>query len=191
LNTSVEMLLPERLLLYSTVFGLKPRRALEIGTFRGGSASLICAAMDDNGFGKLVCVDPEPRILPEAEERIRGRATVIAGASPDVLPRAREAAGGAFDFALIDGDHSREGVVRDVEGTLPHLADEAYLLFHDCHYFEVEEAIDAVLVARGGELVDGGVLSTARNPVEGEGSTQDGRQVVWGGLRLLRFRRLK
>ena len=94
--------------------------------------------------------------------------------------------GGELDVALIDGDHSRDGVRRDIEGVLEHVAEGGYLLFHDCHFFEVAEAIDRALEDHPQELVDCGILSTARNPVEGEGSHLDGRPVVWGGLRLLR-----
>lgn len=186
LDVDAEMLRPEKVLLYGLIFGLKPRRCLEIGTFRGGSAAVICAAMDDNGFGELVCVDPEPRIPPHVEERIAPRATIIKGGSPEVLAQARLAAGGELDFALIDGDHTKDGVRRDVEGALEHVAEGGYLLFHDCHFFEVAEAIDEALARHPRKLMDCGVLSTARNPVEGEGSHVGGRRVVWGGLRLLR-----
>lgn len=186
LETSAEMLLPERVLLYSLVFGLRPARSLEIGTFRGGSAAMICAALDDIGSGRLVCVDPEPKIEDDAKAWMEARATVIKGYSPDVLAEAREIAGGPFHFALIDGDHSDEGVLRDIEGTLEHLADEAQLLFHDCHFAHVRDGIDEAL-RRHDELIDAGVLSKLDNPLD-EVDDQ-GRPVVWGGLRLLRFQR--
>lgn len=186
LEVDAAMSMPERILLYSLVFGLKPRRCLEIGTFRGGSAAVICAAMDDNGFGRLACVDPEPRIPPEIRERIAARATVVQGSSPEVLERAREAAGGRFDFALIDGDHSVEGVLRDISGVLPEMTDGAYLLFHDCHFIDVAEAIDEALRRHPQRLVDCGVLSVHRNPMAGE--TYRGWPVVWGGMRLLKYR---
>ncbi|MDA8018748.1 MAG: class I SAM-dependent methyltransferase [Thermoanaerobaculia bacterium] len=186
LEVGAEMLPPERVLLYSLVFGLRPERSLEIGTFRGGSAAMMCAALDDVGTGRLVCVDPEPKVLEDAARWMERRATVIRGYSPDALAEAREVAGGPFDFALIDGDHSDEGVLRDVEGTLPHLADEAHLLFHDCHYAHVRDGIDEAL-RRHEELIDAGVLSTLTNPLD---EVDDkGRPVVWGGLRLLRYLR--
>lgn len=58
LDAPVHMLPPERVLLYSTVFGVRPERCLEIGTLHGGSAVITVAALDDIGSGKLVCVDP-------------------------------------------------------------------------------------------------------------------------------------
>ena len=71
-------------------------------------------------------------------------------------------AGQPFEFALIDGDHSYEGVLKDIEGVLPYLADQAYLLFHDCHYPEVEQAIETALRQNAGILIDCGILSVDR-----------------------------
>ncbi len=65
LTAPAEMLLPERLLLYSLIFGLRPKRYVEIGTFRGGSTVIACAAMDDVGEGKILCIEPNPEIEPE------------------------------------------------------------------------------------------------------------------------------
>lgn len=185
-TTPAHMTAGERVLLYGFTFGLRPERTLEIGTFRGGSALVIAAALDDVGRGRLVCVDPVPQIAPEHWAQISHRATLFAEPSPDALPRAMEAAGGPFDFALIDGDHEYPGVVRDIEGVLPFLADGARVLFHDAHYWEVEDAIDRMLVVHADVLSDCGMVSTERTP---EDRSVNGRQIVWGGLRLLRYRR--
>ena len=61
-----QMRMPERVALYSLIFGIQPRNCLEIGTFRGGSAAIICAAMDDLDFGQLACIDPMPQVEPAA-----------------------------------------------------------------------------------------------------------------------------
>ena len=107
----------ERLLLYTLIFTLRPNRYLEIGTFQGGSALVAAAAMDAlESPGRMVCVDPEPKIDPKNWERLQHRATLLTGFSPQILPQAQEAAGGPFDFALIDGDHTYEGLVRDAKG---------------------------------------------------------------------------
>jgi predicted O-methyltransferase YrrM/SAM-dependent methyltransferase len=183
-TTPAHMLAPERVVLYGLVFASRPQRVLEIGTFRGGSALVIVAALDDVGVGTLVCVDPQPNIAPEHWAQIAHRATLFAEPSPDVLPKALEVAGGRFDFALIDGDHEYPGVVRDIEGVLPYLAPEAHLLFHDAHYFEVREAIDRMLCEHADCLTDCGMISTDGNP---EGRSVNGKPIVWGGLRLLRY----
>jgi predicted O-methyltransferase YrrM len=185
-NTPAHMTAAERVLLYGLTFGLRPARTLEIGTFRGGAALVIGAALDDVGCGTLVCVDPAPQVAPDDWALVSHRATLFAEPSSDVLPRAMAAAGGPFDFALIDGDHQYASVVGDVEGVLPLLADEAHVLFHDAHYFEVTDAIDRMLAVHADALSDCGMLSTERMP---EGRSVGGREIVWGGLRLLRYHR--
>lgn len=180
------MLMPERVALYSLIYGLKPRHYLEVGTFQGGSAVIVCAAMDDTGFGQLVCVDPNPRLTDETWQQICHRARVVTGPSPDVLPQAAAMISEKFDFAMIDGDHSYEGVVKDIEGALPLLANRAYLLFHDCHYFEIEEAINFALKKYPTQLSDFGLISVQKNPQD---QFVNGKQVIWGGLRLLKFQR--
>jgi len=179
-DAPVHQLMSERLMLYSLVFGIQPERALEIGTLYGGSTMIMCAAMDDVGKGKIACVDPEPRVTPEHWRLVEHRATMVQGYSPDVLPDAVSAVGGPFDFALIDGDHTHAGVVRDFEGVLPHLADEAWMLFHDAHYYEVRDAIDEVLAKHGDQLHDAGLVSTPDAP------EPDNPEIRWGGFRLVR-----
>ncbi len=179
------MTFSERVVLYSAVFGLRPRRCLEIGTHKGGSAAIIVAALDDIGEGTLACVDPNPLVAPEHWRQVAHRATLHAGGSPDVLPAARQAAGGPFDFALIDGDHEVEGVIRDVEGVLPLLSDTAYLLFHDAHFSPVREGIDRMLARHGRRLTDCGMLSAEQTP-DGENPG-----VSWGGLRMVKFCRTR
>ena len=86
-SSPAEMRMPERVALYSLVFGLQPRKCLEIGTFRGGSSAIICGAMDDTGFGELACVDPTPRVDPELWSQISHRCRMFEGPSPDILQR--------------------------------------------------------------------------------------------------------
>lgn len=171
----------ERLLLFSLVRALRPARLLEIGTHKGGSAMIIVAALDDIGAGSLVCIDPAPLVSEEHWSQISHRATLLTGSSPEVLEEALAVAGGSIEFAFIDGDHGYAGVVRDIRGVLPILADGAYLLFHDAHYREVRHAIDFCIRRQPGRLIDCGMLSVEENPEPGRDD------VVWGGLRLLRY----
>ena len=175
----------ERLLLYTLAFTLRPRRYLEIGTYRGGSALIVAAAMDALGTdGRLVCVDTGPQVADEHWDRIRHRATMLVGASPAILPRAAAAAGGRFDLALVDGDHSYGGVTRDVRAVLGHLADGAYLLCHDGYNDDVAAGLRDVLAEAGDEVVDCGLLT--REVTHEPGGNE--KMVRWGGLRLLRIR---
>jgi len=160
LDAPAELLLPERLLLYAIVRGLRPRRCLEIGTHFGGSTTIIAAALDDVGEGRLTCVDPNPLVPADVWASVAHRATMIRRCSPGALVEAYTQAGGEFDFVFIDGDHTTPGVIRDVEGVLEVAAPGAHLLFHDSHYWEVEAAIDTCVTRHHTRLVDAGTLST-------------------------------
>jgi hypothetical protein len=92
--------------------------------------------------------------------------------------------GAAFDFVLIDANHTYDSVRRDIAGVLPHLADRAYLLFHDGNYPDVKLAIDEAVAAHP-ELIDCGLLSVEPTILQ-----HKGRAVTWAGLRLLRYQRI-
>jgi predicted O-methyltransferase YrrM len=180
-DAPVHMLPPERVLLYSMVFGTRPERCLEIGTLHGGSAMITVAALDDIGRGKLVCIDPEPQVTPETWAGVEHRATLLKGFSPQILAEAEKTAGGKFEVALIDGDHSHAGVIRDVVGVMDVLAEGGYMLMHDAHYDEVRAGIDELLSANPDRLVDCGMLSSPSTP------DADSDTVEWGGIRVLRM----
>lgn len=173
------MIYPERTLLFALVLGVRPQRVLEIGSFRGGSAKIIVAALNDIGAGKLVCVDPQPRLHPNNAKFIANRATVIAGPSPDACAEAERVAGGKFQIALIDGDHSYDGVIRDIEGTLPTMDAGGYMLFHDAFHPPVKEGID-LMIQKYPALFDVGMLAA-------EKTDDPANNTCWGGIRVVRF----
>jgi hypothetical protein len=139
--------------------------------------------MDDTGYGRLACVDPTPQIDAELWARLYHRCRLFEGSSPDILPHVAEQVGSPFDFVLIDGNHTYEFVRRDVEGVIPLLAEQAYILLHDGHYPDVQRALDASIAANP-ELTDCGMLS-----VEPTQFHESGKTVLYAGLRLLRFQR--
>ena len=175
----------ERLLLFALVFALRPKRYLEIGTFQGGSALLVAAAMDAaNIEGTLLCIDPAPKISEENWRRLEKRTILLTGSSPQILPEALRQAGGKFDLILIDGDHSYEGAMSDAEGVLPFLAEDGYIFFHDCFFPDVQIAIDDFVKANGGRIVDIGALTRETTSV----TSPTGDVSQWGGLRMLQLR---
>ena len=181
----VWMTLAERLLLFSLVYGLRPQRYLEIGTFKGGSALLVCHAMDmTDSNGAITCIDPNPKISPENWQRIEHRTHLLQGLSPQILTQAFEDAGGAFDFVLIDGDHSYQGVKRDAAGVLPFVADGAYLLFHDSFFPEIARALDEYALENRRSVIDFGTLTREVTTQQ----TPSGDAVNWGGLRMMQVR---
>ena len=183
LEAPAELLLPERLFLYALVRALRPARSLEIGCHFGGSTAIICAALDDIGQGTLTSVDPAPTLAPELHAALAHRTQVVAGRSPDALASAVLVARGPFDFAFIDGDHSRAGVCADILGIVPVAATGAHLLLHDAHSPKITAGIDDALRACPA-LVDAGVVSTLTTTPY---VAPDGTTPLWGGLRLLRL----
>ena len=173
----------ERLLLFGLVFGLRPERYLEVGTFYGGSAAVVATAMGATGTpGRLVCVDNAPQIEARVWERIEHRTTLIVGESPAILERV--AAHGPFDFALVDGDHSCEGVRRDVRGVLPLVGPGGHILCHDGYNDQVARALGEFVSETTDRVVDCGLLT--REVSIAPDAT--GRPARYGGLRLFRVR---
>lgn len=173
-----DMKIEERLYLYSFIRGFQPERALEIGVLSGGSGCIIANAMEDNGKGIIVGVDPEPR-MEIRKAALHGRYHLVTKPSPEGLPQARELAGGPFDFVLVDGLHMYDQVCRDIDGILPHLWDGAYVMFHDAFHYGVNTAVSEA-VARNSRLRDCGF--PCRTPRMGYDPF-----TPYNGVRLLRY----
>lgn len=64
---SGQLWLLDRQLLWNTVRELKPKLAVETGTWKGGGSTFfITSAMQYNGFGKLFSVESNPEMFNEA-----------------------------------------------------------------------------------------------------------------------------
>jgi predicted O-methyltransferase YrrM len=175
----------ERLLLYTLTFCLHPARYLEVGTLEGGSALIVCAAMDAvKSDGRLVCVDPEPKVSDENWERLKHRTRIVKGYSPQALSAASSISGQPFDLVLIDGDHTAIGVEQDANAVLPLVAPGGHMVFHDSFFTDVAAGIDRFAHANREHLMDMGPVTreVTRASNEGSGPT------TWGGLRLMQVR---
>ena len=182
-HAPAEQLVSERLMMFSLIVGLKPKRVLEIGTHWGGSTEIICSALDLNDEGKMVTVDPDPLMADFVKVSTANRAHSLVGYSPDAIPEAIAILGGAPDFIFIDGDHTYEGVKRDFIAALEVINKPGNILFHDSHFYEISDAIDEVIASSPHALVDCGTLTAEK---ASENRTVNGRSVDWGGLRLVR-----
>jgi predicted O-methyltransferase YrrM len=182
---SAKLAQAERLMLYTLIVALQPQRVLEIGFYEGGSATIMAAAMDAIDRGRLISIDPYPRVGEEWLAEHAHRVQVVTGASPDAINEARQISGGPFDFAFVDGDHTEEGLSRDLNGILPVLADSTYILFHDAYYYDVQRAIDAFVAAHSDTIQDCGVLVRCG----GHDLTMPDPTAYWAGMRLLLFQR--
>lgn len=172
----------ERLTLFALICGLRPARYLEIGSFKGGSALIVAAAMKASGNpGHMYCVEPDPHIAPEHWALVADRAVLIEGFSPAALLEAYKCADAPFDFVFIDGDHTAEGVYRDATGVFPYLANGAHLLFHDSHFPDVAEGLGQFYQEHSDVLIDIGSITRDASVQE------DNPDIRWGGFRLMRL----
>ncbi|PZR69029.1 MAG: hypothetical protein DLM63_02895 [Solirubrobacterales bacterium] len=108
-----QMTAGERATLEGILHQLKPRLAIEIGTAEGGSLSCIAAHAQEVHSLDLVAPSIDLGRFPNV--------TVHTGDSHERLPallRKLEHQNRSVDFALVDGDHTAEGVQRDVEHLL-------------------------------------------------------------------------
>ncbi len=183
-----EMTARERLFLYSLTLCLNPRRYLEIGSLEGGSAAIVCAALDtlDNSDGKIYMIDPEFQLADDTWNCIKHRATKIVGKSPDAVSKANELAGGPFDLVLVDGDHQLIPATTDLKTAYEYLTPGGYLLVHDYSYFEVREAVDCILAE--GAFIDVGLMcdDTFDGGQIYQGGSHDGKKMLWCGTYVLR-----
>jgi glycosyltransferase involved in cell wall biosynthesis len=118
----------ERLGLMAILARLQPKCAIEIGTYRGGSLSLI------SQYAKAVfSIDIDPTI-PDKFRQF-GNVSFFTGPSHLILPMLLDelcTAGHPVEFVLIDGDHSTEGIKRDIEIMLDYVPSKPLvIIMHD------------------------------------------------------------
>jgi hypothetical protein len=133
-----QMALGERAAVEGVLAQLQPVLAVEIGTAQGACLRRIAAhAQEAHSF------DLEPPSVP-----LPGNVTLHTGDSHALLPEflaelARD--GRRVDFVMVDGDHSPDGVRRDLEDLLDSDAvANAVILFHDVANERVRQGIEAV-----------------------------------------------
>lgn len=108
---------------------------VEIGVAEGGSAWDMRSVMDP--AGKLVLIDPYPRVLGVNLSSITARRLVNELDRGEVVwlhEFSNDAVNGwegPIDLLLIDGEHSYEGTRDDFENWSPLVADGGTILFHD------------------------------------------------------------
>jgi predicted O-methyltransferase YrrM len=125
------------------VASLAPKRALEIGTYRGGTLYLLCAFSTPNA--KIISLD-----LPRGQfgggyhwakiplfklfRRKNQTLKLVRADSHQPLTKKRVEnilAGEKLDFLFIDGDHTYEGVKQDFEMYAPLVRKGGTVVFHD------------------------------------------------------------
>ena len=133
--------LNEGFLLFKIARSLRENSVIvEIGSFKGKSTCFIAEGIGDKKM-QFFCIDPwKDGLMPEKGEGIfneflqstkkyRNRFSILRGFSHEVIkewPVHRK-----IDFLWVDGDHSYEGVKRDILDWIPMVKKSSPVCFHD------------------------------------------------------------
>jgi predicted O-methyltransferase YrrM len=119
-------------LIYTLVRNAKPRHVVEIGTYYGGTSEVICQALRENGSGILHTVAPfeAERVIPIFDSwprELRRHLEFYLMTSMDFYYRLKER-GIRPEIAFIDGDHSYQAALFDIQSLAMSLARRGFLL---------------------------------------------------------------
>jgi hypothetical protein len=176
-----QMLTAERMALTGLLARLRPRHALELGVYYGGSLSLIAQFCE-----RAWALDIDPAVPsrfsvpPNVDLRIGAADRLLADTLSEL-----DAAGVALNFVLIDADHSAEGVRRDIETVIrrPNAPREPLVVaIHDSGNPGCRRGIATAGWATS-PYVHGVELDFVPGQIVEHG-IRDGKGEVWGGLAL-------
>ncbi len=126
-------------------------RYAEVGTASGGTCRFLQKRL---GFERVVCLDDGNH--PRAKEQDENLSTIenwdrFVGDShsPEARVFLKDLGASPFDVIMIDGDHSYEGVVEDVEMMLGHCRRGTLMILHDTVACEGVERAWLRLVSSG------------------------------------------
>ena len=100
----------ERIALTGVLARVRPRAALEVGVYYGGSLSLAAQFAT-----RIIAIDIDPAV--RTRFTLPHNAELLIGHSPKMIPHALamfEKLGLPLQYVLIDAEHSTEGVRRDI-----------------------------------------------------------------------------
>lgn len=100
---------------------------MEIGRRHGGSTVLITAAAGPDR--EVISVDIEPKHLPIPEEYFAN--TEFSKSLKLITDDSANITTGELGLLFVDGDHSYEGVSRDIKNHWPDVVDGGLVVFHD------------------------------------------------------------
>jgi hypothetical protein len=167
----------ERAALEGILAQLRPQLAIEIGTAEGGSLERIATYSEE-----VHSIDvTHEAVLEQLGEHVR----LHTGPSDQLLPKLLvefASSGRSVDFALVDGDHSFEGVVGDTKALLesPTTA-RSVILIHDSMNAEVRAGIESIALDDYEKVVYH-ELDFVPGYVYREGCA---RNSIWGGIALI------
>jgi hypothetical protein len=176
-----QMLTPERMALTGLLARIRPRHAVEVGVYYGGSLSLIAQFCD-----RVWALDIDPAVAtrfavpPNVELRIGAPDGLLTNTLDEL-----DAADVAVNFVLIDADHSAAGVRRDIESVIHRPtppSEPMFIVIHDSGNPECRRGIAGADWAASPyvhhvelDFVPGQII---------EHDIRDDHSEVWGGFAL-------
>lgn len=193
-NSACLCLMPvaQRLFLWSFIYGVCPKRYLEIGTAEGGSAIIVMSAVEALGFKDFqgVCIDLKFDIVPAVHTQLKTRFTFFEEKSSlEVMKKAVTQVQGLFDVVLVDGNHTYDYALHDITLVIPFTKPGGYILVDDASYYQVRDAIQYAVERFN--LIDAGFMCRHIFPfekwhrIEEEGPWK-GERPFMSGLHILR-----
>ncbi len=108
---------------------IKPKVAIEIGCFKGGSLEVLSKYCE-----KVYSIDIDPNVKIALDGKFKNTEIHI-GDSSEVVPnilKIIDKNNEELEFVLIDGEHTTKGVKRDIEHFLKYTPKKSiYIIFHD------------------------------------------------------------
>jgi Methyltransferase domain len=139
-SNSWQMSYGERAAIEGVLAQLRPRVAIELGSAEGGSLARIAAYSDEVHSFDLVPPAESAAILDNVVFHTGDSHTLLSGVLDDLAATER-----FVEFVLVDGDHSADGVRRDLEDLLASDAvRRTVILAHDTMNDAVRSGIEAV-----------------------------------------------
>lgn len=133
----------QKLIMYAFIRSMKPKKVVEIGTYRGVTALYLAHALHDNKKGHLWTCDPYDHEQEETFSKFPELKKYITyekkkGKDLDVDD---------IDFLFVDGFHEKPYVLAEIEALFPRLTKKSVVFFHDAgednELVGVNEAIKA------------------------------------------------
>lgn len=123
---------PNDLWLYQeTLWDVKPDLIIECGTFHGGSTLYYAKLFDIMEIpGEIVTIDVDP--MPEMPEHKRITYLIGSSVSPEIVQKVKELAGKKKKvMVILDSDHTRSHVLKELELYSPLVSKGSYMVVED------------------------------------------------------------
>jgi len=145
----IELTLEEQKFLNGLIRTIKPKKIVEIGVSRGGSAALILNAIKDIDGSRLFSIDRSINcyktkgkktgfLVQEKFPKLMDKWTLYTGG---ITSQFIETIGDGIDLVFIDTMHITPGEMLDWLMVLPFLKNEAIVIFHDTFYSYLDRKV--------------------------------------------------